>query len=255
MKMMIIIINFCMVASAFVSCGSTDDGAADSKTVAEDTANVVQYDGYKLVWHDEFSVDGKPSAEWNFENGFVRNEELQWYTKDNASVQGGNLVIEGRHETVDNPNYVSGSASWKTNRSKAYYTSSCMTTYGSFHFRYGRVEVRAKIPTARGSWPAIWTLGNKWAWPDCGEVDMMEFYLKDGVPSILANACWGSDRKYNAVWIPVIHRLLISRQVMLHGQANSISGVWTGMRRPLPSIWTANCSILSTFPRRPTGVP
>jgi beta-glucanase (GH16 family) len=57
---------------------------------------------------------------------------------------------------------------------------------------YGRFEVRARIPVGGGSWPAIWLLGNKWRWPMNGEIDMMEYYISGGKPSILANACWGS---------------------------------------------------------------
>ncbi len=56
------------------------------------------YDGYSLVWHDEFDTDGRPGKEWKYEQGFQRNEELQWYQSDNASVSGGCLVIEGRKE-------------------------------------------------------------------------------------------------------------------------------------------------------------
>ena len=157
-------------------------------------------DGYHLVWHDEFDKDGAPGKEWSYESGFVRNEELQWYQKDNAQVKNGYLIIEGRKQTVKNKNYVKGSTDWKTNREYARFTSSCLTTRRSFSFRYGRVEVRAKIPTAAGSWPAIWLLGNQWEWPMNGEIDMLEYYIKNGVPTVMANACWGSERRWTAVW-------------------------------------------------------
>jgi beta-glucanase (GH16 family) len=62
------------------------------------------------------------------------------------------------------------------------------------------LEVRAKIPTAGGSWPAIWLLGKGMPWPSCGEIDVMEYYRIQGVPHILANAAWGNDRRYQAVW-------------------------------------------------------
>lgn len=167
-----------------------------------------QYEGYTLVWNDEFDVDGRPSDAWSYQNGFVRNEELQWYQPDNATVKDGCLVIEGRKQRVKNPNYQPGSSDWRTNRPYAEYTSSCLTTAKSYGFRYGRMEVRAKIPTASGSWPAIWLLGTDWEWPNNGEIDIMEYYIRD-VPSILANACWGSERKWEAVWntgaIPFTH--------------------------------------------------
>lgn len=155
---------------------------------------------YRLVWSDEFDTDGSPSHEWSFERGFVRNEELQWYQPQNASVEDGCLVIEGRREHRPNPDYMAGSRDWRRNREYIEYTSSSLTTRLSQQFMYGRVEVRAKIPVASGSWPAIWLLGNKWEWPMNGEIDMMEYYLKNGKPSILANACWGSDRLWKAVW-------------------------------------------------------
>lgn len=164
---------------------------------------------YQLVWSDEFDVEGKPSDDWTYEHGFVRNEELQWYQSQNAYVKDGCLVIEGRRERFPNPYYVAGSRDWRSNREFVDYTSSCLTTRLSHQFLYGRVEVRAKIPTATGAWPAIWLLGNKWDWPQSGEIDMMEYFIKDGSPSILANACWGSDKRWTAVWdsavIPFTH--------------------------------------------------
>ncbi len=157
-------------------------------------------DDYRLVWSDEFDRDGKPSEQWTPEQGFVRNEELQWYQADNAYVSNGCLVIEARRERVANPNHEPDSRDWRRRREAAEYTSSCLTTQHSFCFMYGRVEVCAKIPVASGAWPAIWLLGNQWTWPENGEVDMLEFYRAKGVPSILANTCWGSPRPYTPVW-------------------------------------------------------
>ena len=159
---------------------------------------------YRLVWSDEFEVDGRPSKDWTFERGFKRNKELQWYQSQNAWVKDGCLVIEGRKEHRKNPLYEAGSSDWRRNREFIEYTSSSLTTRLGFQFLYGRVEVRAKIPVASGSWPAIWLLGNKWEWPQNGEIDMMEYYIKDGVPSIWANACWGSTERWKAVWDSVV---------------------------------------------------
>ncbi|MBR1788827.1 MAG: glycoside hydrolase family 16 protein [Bacteroidaceae bacterium] len=164
------------------------------------TSDVRQYEGYTLVWQDEFDKDGRPAEHWSYERGFVRNRELQWYQPDNATVEGGVLIIEGRREAVPNPQYEEGSEDWRRNRKQAEYTSSSLTTKKSFRFRYGRVEVRAMIPTASGSWPAIWLLGNRWGWPSCGEIDMMEYYIANGVPSVLANACWAGERRFTPVW-------------------------------------------------------
>ena len=156
-------------------------------------------EGMRLVWSDEFDTDGRPSKDWTYEQGLQRNQEAQWYQRQNAYVKDGCLVIEGRREHRRNPNYMAGSNDWRTNREFIEYTSSSLTTRLSQQFLYGRFEIRAKIPTATGAWPAIWLLGNKWEWPQNGEIDIMEYYIKNGKPSILANACWGSDQRWNAV--------------------------------------------------------
>ncbi len=155
---------------------------------------------YKLVWSDEFDVDGKPSSDWSYESGFVRNEELQWYQSQNSKVKDGCLVIVAQKCSYFNPHYEAGSSDWRKNREIIRYTSSSLTTKFSQQFLYGRFEIRAKIPVASGAWPAIWLLGNKWEWPNCGEIDIMEYYIKNGQPSILANACWGSAERWKAIW-------------------------------------------------------
>jgi beta-glucanase (GH16 family) len=142
--------------------------------------------GWRLVWSDEFDSDGAPNpANWGYESGFVRNQELQWYQPNNASVQSGLLVIEARREQVSNPRYSAGSTDWKRNRQFAQYTSTSMTTSGKHAFMYGRFEMRARIPTPAGSWPAFWVLGSGTAWPQSGEVDIMEYYNS----RVLANVC------------------------------------------------------------------
>ena len=160
--------------------------------------------GYKLTWSDEFNLTGKPdNKSWRYENGFVRNEELQWYQSDNANCSNGALKIEGRRETIMNPNYINGSADWRKNREYANYSASSITTRDSHSWLYGRFEVRARIPVVKGSWPAIWTLGISKGWPSNGEVDLMEFYRINTVPSILANAAWStndSNNKWIAKW-------------------------------------------------------
>ena len=167
-----------------------------------------------LVWADEFNTDGKPDSKtWNYEEGFVRNHEDQWYQSDNAYQKDGLLIIECRKEKQPRPNpwYDATSNHWSKSRKEIKYTSACLTTRGKFDFLYGRLEVRARIPVAYGAWPAIWTLGNKMEWPSCGEIDLMEFYRTDGKPYILANYAWGNERHYNAEWnskkIPYEHFL------------------------------------------------
>lgn len=121
-------------------------------------------DGWTLVFADEFDRPGAPDpAKWNYELGYIRNKEAQFYTSrsENVRVEGGNLVIEARKEPYE------GFA----------YTSASINTRGRFEFLYGRVEVRAKLPAGRGAWPAIWMLGanrGEVRWPACGEIDIME---------------------------------------------------------------------------------
>lgn len=141
-----------------------------------DTMKPVAPEGYSLLWADEFDQAGKPdSLYWIYEEGFVRNEELQWYQPDNARVRNGVLEIEGRRERVKNPQYEKNSRSWKKNRREAEYTSACVKTSGKFTFQYGIMEVRAKIDTSMGMWPAIWTLGVTRRWPSNGEVDQLDY--------------------------------------------------------------------------------
>lgn len=168
--------------------------------------------GMKLVWNDEFNGKGKPNSEiWKYEKGFVRNEELQWYQEDNASCVNGVLLIEARRDEIPNPDYKEGSSSWRTNRKTAHYSSASINTRGQKQWMYGRFEIRARIDTTLGSWPAIWTLGVDKPWPSNGEIDIMEFYRVNNQPTILANAAWGTQKQYSAKWhterIPYSHFL------------------------------------------------
>jgi len=127
------------------------------------------YDGYNLVWQDEFN-DGQLSSDWIYELGDGcpnlcgwGNNELQTYTDrpENLYFQEGKLVIEARQESFN------GSA----------YTSSRIITKGQQSFQYGRIDLRAKLPYGQGIWPALWMLGDnidQVGWPACGEIDIME---------------------------------------------------------------------------------
>jgi len=122
--------------------------------------------GYKLVWSDEFNYTGLPdSTKWNYNVGGHGwgNHELQYYTKNelkNARVENGVLIIEARREPFEGKEY----------------TSARLVTKGKGDWQYGKIEVRAKIPSGLGTWPAIWMLGSTTPlkWPDDGEIDIME---------------------------------------------------------------------------------
>ncbi len=137
-------------------------GASDTKPIQ------VKFDpkAWKLVWGDEFDKDGLPdSTKWDYEEGYIRNNEAQYYTrarKENARIEGGKLIIEAR---MDN---------WNGHK----ITSANLVTRNKQHFTYGRIEIRAKVPTGRGTWPAFWTLGEnigEVGWPKCGEIDILEY--------------------------------------------------------------------------------
>jgi beta-glucanase (GH16 family) len=149
---------------------------------------------WKLVWHDEFDANGPPNpANWNFERGFVRNHEAQWYQPENAFCTNGLLVIEARREHKPNPNFVTNSTDWRTSRAWIDYTSASITSRKLQEFKYGKFEMRARIDTRPGSWPAFWTLGAtpRIGWPAGGEVDIMEFYTGN----VLANFGFSLDHK------------------------------------------------------------
>lgn len=176
----------------------------DSTHAQEQSKNPSQYRiKWRLIWSEEFNSNGKVDPKtWNFEHGFVRNHEDQWYQNKNAYCKDGCLVIEARREKKErkSPWYKDTDTRWPHNVKTIRYTSASINTAGKKEFCYGRVEVRAKIPTGAGAWPAIWLLGSGIEWPSCGEIDMMEYYRKDGVPHILANACWGTERQWTAEW-------------------------------------------------------
>lgn len=153
--------------------------------------------GWRLVWADEFDRDGRPDPRnWGYESGFVRNRELQWYQPDNAWCERGLLVIEGRRERKRNPGYRPGGADWKADREYAEYTSASLQTRGRREWLYGRFEMRARIDTRPGLWPAFWTLGVEGEWPKGGEIDIMEYYGG----TLLANVAWGTEKRFEPVW-------------------------------------------------------
>jgi beta-glucanase (GH16 family) len=154
-------------------------------------------DDYELIWSDEFNQDGRPdTSKWHYEQGFVRNHELQWYQPENAWCEGGKLIIEARKEQRPNPNFQEGSRDWKKSRNLIEYTSACLLTRRKTSWQYGRFVMRGKIDVRSGLWPAWWTLGVSRRWPANGEIDIMEFYRGQ----LLANiACLNRDG-YSAKW-------------------------------------------------------
>lgn len=120
-----------------------------------------------LVWSDEFDIDGAPNtANWGYDLGAGGwgNGEAQYYTNSNQNVkvEGGFLKITAK----------------KQNFSGSEYTSARLLSKGKKDFKYGKFEIRAKLPTGGGTWPAIWMLGASFPetpWPATGEIDIMEY--------------------------------------------------------------------------------
>jgi len=127
----------------------------------------------KLIWSDEFNGTGGPdSTKWSYElgGGGWGNKELQYYTRDNknAYLSDGNLVIKAIKEDIN----------------EYHYSSARIITKGKFEVKYGRLEVRAMIPIALGTWPTFWMMESnrdKVRWPTCGEVDILENFGYDSL--------------------------------------------------------------------------
>ncbi|GAL11856.1 beta-glucanase precursor [Vibrio astriarenae] len=137
-------------------------------------------DEYQLVWADEFDYKGLPDpSKWGYEVGYIRNNELQYYTeanRQNAFVRNGHLYITARRPRATYPKI----------------TSASLTTENIVDWTYGKIEVRAQLPTQKGMWPAIWTLGSNIRevyWPRSGEIDIME-YVTSKLGVIHSNAVY-----------------------------------------------------------------
>lgn len=132
-----------------------------------DESEIPQYEGYTLLWHDEFNGTSLNTDVWTIEQrrpGWTNNE-LQEYTTsgDNVFIRDGRLVLKAI----------------KTQKNgKDYYTSGKVNTRSKKDFMYGKVVVSAKVPEGQGLWPAIWMMptneGLYGNWPRCGEIDIME---------------------------------------------------------------------------------
>lgn len=160
-----------LLSTLFISCSK------DSEDVVEGPAAPVaetlsEADRVGLVWSDEFDSGNAPNpANWTYEIGDGSaqgipgwgNGEQQFYTNrpENIDVANGFLTITARGENYSGKNY----------------TSARIKTQEKFSFKYGRMVVRAKLPSKSGTWPAVWLLGNsitQVGWPRCGEIDVIE---------------------------------------------------------------------------------
>ena len=124
----------------------------------------MSYPNYSLVWNDEFNGTSL-SSDWIYEIGNGSwgwgNNELEYYRSENTSVANGYLTITAKQQFFNGYDY----------------TSSRIKTQGNKNYKYGRIDIRAKLPYGQGIWPALWMLGENItsvSWPSCGEIDIME---------------------------------------------------------------------------------
>jgi beta-glucanase (GH16 family) len=178
----IAIASYLGVATMTTGC-KKDDAVSPVANVIDSTALA----GWNLVWHDEFNGPVIDTSIWRFEvNGDGGgNNELQYYTSEprNAFVENGTLVMQALKESYNGKQY----------------TSARMNTTYKREWLYGRVDVRAKTPTGRGLWPAIWMLPTDWVyggWPASGEIDIMEL-LGQEPSKIYGTVHWGQDAAHH----------------------------------------------------------
>jgi beta-glucanase (GH16 family) len=162
-------IIYLILISLWVASCSASKKATKNSSKSPDTTSVAKMADWKLVWNDEFNYTGLPdSTKWKYDTEGNKdgwgNNEAQFYTigrPENAHVANGKLDITAIKEDYEGKKFTSArlvsKADWK----------------------YGRVEVRAKLPNGRGTWPAIWMMPGDWTfkdgnWPDIGEIDIME---------------------------------------------------------------------------------
>ena len=149
-------------------------------------------DGYTLIWGDEFDTDRLNENIWNIEvngNG-GGNQELQYYRRENVTMgvdpKSGEqcLVITSRRE-----NYMGRS-----------FTSGRVTSQNKAAFKHGIIQARIKFPrTADGLWPAYWMMGNdmnKYGWPRCGEMDIVELGHANGIKDGTQDRYFGGTLHY-----------------------------------------------------------
>ena len=175
----------------------------------------ISYAGYDLVWNDEFNGN-ELSNDWVFEigngSGGWGNNESQYYREENTSLGDGFLTIKAKQQ-----NFAGYS-----------YTSSRIKTQGIQNFKYGRIDIRAKLPYSQGIWPALWMLGENITsvgWPACGEIDIMELIGGTGSndATIHGTAHWESNGH------------------ALYGQANTLTeGIYNDEFHVFSILWTSS---------------
>ena len=163
-----IILSLLLTITLILSACNSGPSYDERGLVPEECQHLDNLEAWQPVWCDEFDEDGLPSSDhWAYDVGGHGwgNRELQYYTErnlNNAFVEDGTLHIRAIKESYQGSDYTSARLVSKY--------------YGDWE--YGRIQVKAMLPSGRGTWPAIWMLPSEWrygGWPDSGEIDIMEY--------------------------------------------------------------------------------
>jgi beta-glucanase (GH16 family) len=221
---------------------------------------------YKLVWSDEFNGEGLPdSAKWDYELGYIRNDELQYYTKSTRNVcqKKGNLEITVRKEaTPKQGNKYGAPATFD-------YTSGSIVTLGKNDCLYGKIEGRFKMPLGKSLWSCFWTLGSdirQVGWPKCGEIDIFEHINNESI--IYGTAHWADSLSghtkngttspelevaewhiYSVEWTPQFIKWLIDGKV--YHELNILNGIDSRQEFHRPHYILINLVIGGNWPGSP----
>lgn len=236
--------------------------------LAVQAEDIPQYEGYELVWHDEFDGETLDRADWNREirKAYWTNNELQAYTGGDANIfiRDGVLVLKALRHVDEN-----GSVT---------YTSGKVQTQDKHDFLYGKIVVRARVPQGQGLWPAIWMMPTReskyGSWPRCGEIDIMEILghqthiayanihygephaNSQGVYTLEDGTTFADDfHEFSVEWEPGEFRFYIDGQ--LYHTVNDWYSASFGTERPFPAPFNQtfyiqlNLAVGGTWPGNP----
>lgn len=176
-------VSFCFLSLFLFACADENDDSADDglPPVAK----------WELVWGDEFNGTALNTDNWEIQLGDGKiegisgwgNNELQYYSADNITVENGNLVISSKADGFVVADPANDPYAFNANYD---FTSGRIRTQGKFDFTYGRIEARIKMPATKGLWNAFWLLGSDpspyTTWAAKGELDILELWVRgDGV--------------------------------------------------------------------------
>ena len=246
MKKSFIIILLIVFVFALSSCEDEPVIIDEPEEICLAPSDYSQTLTYEMVWNDEFDGDTLDLSKWVYEvdgNG-GGNNELQYYTRDNTIVSDGTLKIIAKYEEYEGKEY----------------TSSRIKTSNSAYYKYGIFEVRAKLPSGRGTWPAIWMMpkySRYGGWPSSGEIDIMEHVGYDeniihstihtNIYNHISSKGKGSSTSeftnvteefhtYKLIWLPDKIEFFVDDEITYTYEPNRFSGC------PTYKVWPFNAS-------------